>query len=204
MSRHEQNNAAPNVCGQGQDAHNYGPCACCVALAQVRFPHYHHDASGTPYQFPYAAGSPAAQAPAGAGTCSSCGQASGGNGDGAGNNYAGQSDSLVPGAGKGGTGEGSAAPRKATSMSKFLSRYLSLTPGPRKSSRSGPPKRENAGSAPVSDNASAVEAGGSATGTAAKAENGSQAHVDDMDLLDSSQDDAVVKIPRPRLAHGMF
>lgn len=74
MSLHEENHEASNTCPDNSGGARYSPCACCVALAQVRFPHYHHDSNGVPYQYPYAAGYAPPQVARNMNSCPTCGQ----------------------------------------------------------------------------------------------------------------------------------
>ncbi len=178
MSSHEENHAAPNVCSQDRGGPKYGPCACCVALAQVHFPHYHHETSASPEQYPYAAGYSAARGRSEGEACSACGQSGTAHGNGAGRQEDAESDPAAWGRRGRRAAGGTQAAGKRGSMSKFLSRYVSLAPGAKSPPAPGSDTREGEKSPGLKDDSPAPEK--------------------DAEPGDSAGDEVAVEIPRPR------
>ncbi len=173
-------------CGDNGNGHNYGPCACCVALAQVRFPHYHHDAPASPSQYPYAAGYP--------------GSGDGGLASRNGNGKHPPEDAQVTASSTAGNTTTKNNGKKIFVLPNFAARYLGSQTRTSKLGNVGS-KTAQKGDKPASPGSTAAAGeggGGGQTADGGKTESGTGG------TLEEALDDVEVKIPKPRrIWHGL-
>jgi hypothetical protein len=192
MSSHEENHEASNTCSDNSGSAKYSPCACCVALAQVRFPHYHHDSNGVPYQYPYAEGYAPPLAAKGAHSCPTCGQ----------------SENTLAASNVTNIRSEMPARKKSAGVSGFLSNYLlskSKSEPSTRDSNSRETKRITTPEESQSDSQSAdnAEPAASSTGDVTDAAAASEEQVTDHGT-DWPAEEHEVKILKPRrIWHGL-